>query len=387
MGANMNSRDRVLMTLNHEEPDRVPYDLGGTAQTGVHVVAYPKLRDHMGLPPIEVTPRQMFSQSSELHEDFLNAVQADVRHVPRRSTMGERCSPVRDGDYLVRTDQWGAAYRMPVEGGLYYDVWRSPLDVDNLEERLDLYQWPDPDDPWHYELLRKRAQAARDKGKAVVLQGFMAGILETYALLRGYSRGFMDLVVDEAVAGRILDKLVEIKATYWRRALTELDGLVDIVNESDDVGAQQSLLMSPSTYRRVVKPRHKRLFASVKEVAPRVKLFLHSCGAVRPLIPDLIEIGVDILNPIQLGAKDMDPLELKQKFGRDLCFWGGGVDAQGVLGSGTPAEVRDQVRRNIDALAPGGGFVFAADHVIQPNIPPENFMAMWETLQEYGVYQ
>ena len=382
----MNSRQRVLTALDHKEPDRVPYDLGGTAQTGVHVLIYPKLRAAMRLPEKSVKARQMFSQSAELHEDFLDAVGVDVRHVPRRSTMGERYPSVGEGDYLVRTDQWGVSYRMPIEDGLYYDVWCSPLDVENLGERLDSYQWPDPEDPWHYELLRERAQAARDKGKVVVLQGFTAGILEQYAWLRGYRRGFMDLIVDEVVAGRLLDKLVEIQAAYWVKALGELEGLVDLVNASDDLASQHSLLMSPSTYRSVVKPRHRRLFASVKEAAPDVKILLHSCGAVRPLIPDLIEVGVDVLNPIQLGATGMDPLELKQDFGQELCFWGGGVDAQGVLSSGTPQQVRDQVKRSIDALAPGGGFVFAADHVIQPNVPPENFLAMWEVCQAYSAY-
>jgi len=382
----MKSRQRVLTALDHKEPDRVPYDLGGTAQTGVHVLIYPKLRAAMRLPEKSAKARQMFSQSSELHEDFLDELEADVRHVPRRSTMGERYPLLLEDEYRVRTDQWGVSYRMPVEGGLYYDVWRSPLDVENLEKSLDSHEWPDPEDPWHYERLRERAQAARDKGKVVVLQGFTAGILEQYAWLRGYSRGFMDLVVDEVVAGRILDKLVEIQATYWAKALGELRGLVDLVNASDDLASQHSLLISPATYRRVVKPRHKRLYASVKQANPEVKVLLHSCGAVRPLIPDLIEVGVDVLNPIQLGASDMDPLELKREFGKDLCFWGGGVDAQGVLSSGTPDQVRDQVKRNIDALAPGGGFVFAADHVIQANVPPENFVAMWEAFRAHSSY-
>jgi uroporphyrinogen decarboxylase len=139
-------------------------------------------------------------------------------------------------------------------------------------------------------------------------------------------------------------------------------------------------------YRRFIKPRHRELFARMKRAAPHVKIAFHSCGAIRPLIPDLIEIGVDILNPVQISAPGMDPHELKREFGGSVCFWGGGVDTQSVLCRGTPPVVRDHVRRNIETLAPGGGFVFTPVHITQADVPPENFMAMWETLQEYGEY-
>jgi len=382
----MNSRERVLTALNHKEPDRIPYDLCGTAQTGIHVGAYSNLRRHLGLPSREANPRNLLSQFADPHEDFLEVLKVDVRHVPRRSTIGETYEQREEGNYWTRTDQWAITWRMPKTNGLYYDLWLSPFDLDDVAGRLNTYQWPDPTDPWHYELLREPAQKARDKGKAVVLQGFTAGILETYAWLRGYHRYFMDLATDHKTASYLLDKLVEIKAVYWQRALGELDGLVDIVNETDDIAAQHALMISPDTYRTLIKPRHQKLFAAIKKAAPGIKLFLHSCGAIRPLIPDFVEIGVDILNPIQLGAKDMNPVELKREFGRDLCFWGGGVDAQGVLTSGTPKQVREQVRKNMDALAPSGGFVFAADHVIQANVPPENFVAMWETFREHSSY-
>jgi uroporphyrinogen decarboxylase len=161
--------------------------------------------------------------------------------------------------------------------------------------------------------------------------------------------------------------------------------LVDLVIEADDLAGQQALLMSPRTYRQVIQPRHKRLFSFIKAQAP-VKVFFHSCGAVRQLIPDLIEIGIDILNPVQISAAGMDLRELKREFGQELVFWGGGVDTQGVLGAASPQEVKEHVRRNIGALAPGGGFVFAAVHDIQADVPPENIMAMWEAWEEYGVY-
>jgi len=157
------------------------------------------------------------------------------------------------------------------------------------------------------------------------------------------------------------------------------------VIEADDLAGQRALLLSPDTYRELIKPRHQRLFAFIKAQAP-VKLFFHSCGAVRPLMPDFVDAGIDILNPVQISAVGMDLRELKQEFGRDLVFWGGGVDTQHVLDKGTPAEVKEDVRRNIDTLAPGGGFVFAAVHDIQADVPPENIVAMWEAWQTFGVY-
>ena len=295
----MDSRERILTALNHKEPDCVPFDLGGTGQTGMHVLAYAALRNHLGLPLREVRARQVFDQGAEMHEDVLELLQADARHVVRRSTLCERYSLLEQGDYWAYRDQWGILWCKPKSNGLYFDPTSPPLAGPDVRERLKQYRWPDPSDPWHYEPLRGRAQAAQAKGKPVVLQGFTAGILETYAWLRGYNDFFLDLGADAELAGYILDALVDIKSAYWERALTELGGLVDVVNESDDLGSQQSLLISPNTYRRLVKPRHKRLYAAIKRAAPHVMIFMHTCGAVRPLIPELIEIGVDILNPVQ----------------------------------------------------------------------------------------
>jgi uroporphyrinogen decarboxylase len=183
----------------------------------------------------------------------------------------------------------------------------------------------------------------------------------------------------------MLDRLVEFKCAYWERALREIGDLVDVVIEADDLASQNALLMSPKTYRSLIKPHHQRLFSFIKD-QDAVKVFYHSCGAIRPLIGDLIDMGIDILNPVQISAKDMDLRELKQEFGQDVVFWGGGVDTQGVFYSGTPDQVREDVKRNIEALAPDGGFVFAAVHDIQADVPPENILAMWKAWQEYGGY-
>ena len=181
----------------------------------------------------------------------------------------------------------------------------------------------------------------------------------------------------------LMDTIVDLKIAYWEKALPLVGEYADVVQEADDVAGQFALLISPEIYRRVLKPRHKKIFDFIK-ARSNAKIFYHCCGAIRDIIPDLIEIGVDMVNPVQVSAKGMESKGLKRDFGKGITFWGGLVDTQGVFTDGTPQQVKDEVRRRIDDFAPGGGFVAAAVHNIQANVPPENVMAMWEALQEYG---
>ena len=195
------------------------------------------------------------------------------------------------------------------------------------------------------------------------------------------------MVANQKFAEALLDIIMEVKMTYWARALELVGTNVMIVSEADDLASQDRCLISPALYRKLIKPRHTKLFSFIKKHAQvPVKIFYHSCGAVAPLVPDLIESGIDILNPVQVSAAGMDTKTLKQNFGRDLTFYGGGVDTQKILPRGTPQQVRDEVKRRLDDLAPGGGFIFNPVHNIQADVPPENILAMWETVREYGVY-
>jgi uroporphyrinogen decarboxylase len=381
----VNSRERIVHTLNHQEPDRVPFDLGGTGLSTIHVTAYKNLRHHLGLPEIEPEVAFVPEQLVRVDEDLAQRLEADVRPVLPETASSFEYVFRDEGNYEAYTDEWGIGWRMPREGGFYYDMYQHPLATADSLEEMKAHPFPDPLDDGRFATLREQAEAAAPKGKAVALAGPCAGIAEVYSWLRGYEEYYVDLARHKDWVGTMLDRLVEFKSAYWGRALHEIGDLVDVVVEADDLGSQHSLLMSPRTYRTVIQPRHKRLFSFIKEQAS-VKVFYHTCGAVRRLIPDLIEAGIDILNPVQISAADMDLWELKSEFGRDLVFWGGGVDTQGVLGTATPPEIKDHVRQNIEALAPGGGFVFAAVHDIQANVPPENIMAMWEAWQEYGVY-
>jgi uroporphyrinogen decarboxylase len=204
--------------------------------------------------------------------------------------------------------------------------------------------------------------------------------------LRGFEDYYMDFAGNTKLLEYFLDKLVDLKMAYWEKALAEGGDYISAIVEADDMAGQNGMLISPRAYRNIVKPRHKKLFDFIKS-RTRAKIFFHSCGAVRKVIPDLIEAGIDILNPVQVSAAGMDSAELKRDFGRELTFWGGAVDPQNVLGSGGVQEVKDDARRRIDDLAPGGGFVFAPVHNIQSNVPPENVVAMWETLRAHGTYE
>jgi uroporphyrinogen decarboxylase len=217
-----------------------------------------------------------------------------------------------------------------------------------------------------------------------MIKGVLAGIFEMAQRVRGMTELLMDMASNEALACALLDKMLELKLAFWEMALSQLGDVVDVISEADDYGTQTSQIISPRMFRNLIKPRLATLFSRIKQLAPHSKLFFHSCGNVRPLLPDFIEIGVEILNPVHIAAVGMEPMALKRDFGKDLVFWGGGVDTQGVLPSGTPQQVRDDVRRNVEALAPGGGFVFNTVHNIQADVPPENILAMWQAMRDYG---
>jgi uroporphyrinogen decarboxylase len=381
----MNSRERVRWALEHRQPDRIPFDLGGTGLTTIHVDAYRRLRRHLGLPDVQVRILAQAEQLAVVDEDIAERLDTDVRLVLPGLVNGFEYRFRDEGEYEAYTDEWGIGWRKPKEAGFYYDMYQHPLAGAESLSDLKAHRFPDPLDSGRFATLRSQAEAELTKGKAIVLGGPCAGIVEVYAWMRGYERFYMDLAVNQDLVGYMLDRMVEFKCAFWAKALQELGGLADVVVEADDVAGQQTLLLSPKTYRKLIQPRHRQLFRFIKAQAP-VKVFFHSCGAVKPLIAGFLEAGVDILNPVQISAVGMDLAALKREFGQDLVFWGGGVDTQRVLGTGTPEEIRQDVRRNIEALAPGGGFVFAAVHDIQPNVPPENVMAMWGAWREFGAY-
>jgi uroporphyrinogen decarboxylase len=326
-------------------------------------------------------------------DDLLDRLGVDVRGLFPLNSHNDRVAervrrePKGDGEEVEAfVDEWGITQHRPYPDGLYFTAVRHPLEGAVTMDDVARYPWPDTGDPRRIAGLRDLAATYRAQGRAVMIKGVLAGIFEMAQRVRGMAPLMMDMASDEALAGALLDKMVELKLNFWEMALPQLRDVVDVISEADDYGTQASQLISPRMFRRLMKPRLAILFGRIKELVPDARLFFHSCGNVRPLLPDFVELGVDILNPVHVRAAGMNPVELKRDYGRDIVFWGGGVDTQDVLPHGTPAEVRDDVRRNIEALAPGGGFVFNTVHNIQADVPSENILAMVEALREYGVY-
>ena len=379
----MTPRERLLAALDHREPGRIPFDLGSTQVTGIHVVAYRRLRAHLGLPAIEPRICDVVQGLALPDDDVADTLGIDVRGLFPLNSHNWKIDVRDEGGYRAFVDEWGMTQRQSKEDGLYFSIVQSPLDRPDLTaEEVRAHAWPDTGDPQRIAGLRELAHAYRDQGRAVMIKGALAGIFEMSQRARGMERLMVDLASDEALACAILDKMVELKLRFWEMALPRLGDLVDVVSEADDYATQTSQLVSPRMFRRIFKPRLQAIFSRIHQLAPRAKLFFHSDGNIRPILPDLIEIGLDVLNPVHITATGMEPAALKRDFGRDVCFWGGGVDTQTVLPFGTPQAVRDNVRRNVDALAPGGGYVFNTIHNIQADVPPENIVAMVEALRE-----
>jgi uroporphyrinogen decarboxylase len=385
------SYERVKMALEHKESDKIPFDLGGSVLTGINKHSYIKLREYLGLPKKEVELCDVMQQLARVDEDVIEKLGVDVRCVDPEPALkkGLERDVEKRGEYYEMTDEWGIGWKMPVKDGHYFDMIKRPLETIDTISDMENYPWPNPVDTGRFTTLKQRADKyVHEDKKAYILGRQYAGIWETALWMSGFEKFFCDMLAEPDYAHALMNKITELKMMYWEKALETVGDNVLIISEADDLATQNSLLCSVDLYKEMVHPYHKKLYSYIKSKAKnKVHIFYHTCGAVKPLIPYLIEEGVDILNPVQVNAQGMDTKALKKEFGKDITFWGGGVDTQHVLPFGTPQEVRDEVKRRIEDLAPGGGFVFAGVHNIQSDVSPQNFMAMWETLQEYGLYK
>lgn len=379
----------MLKALSHEEPDRVPLDLGGTLVSSINNRTYQGLLALLGLNHgREVRFLDIVQQIAVMDEDVLQKLGVDVRGVLVRSPSNWEFDVREDEDSRYFKDQWGNGWRMPKATGLYYDLYSHPLPGSDPAD-IDRFAWPDPRDPARWEGMVEEAKALQDAGEYFVVlgsTGLTAGLLQTSQWLQGYVDHFTNLAGSPAFMHKLLERLMELDITFWDSFLPVVGPHLDMVMYADDFAGQNGMLMSMKMYREYFKDRYRQVFSVIRDRAPHVKLFFHSCGAIYDFIPELIDLGVDIVNPVQVSAAGMDTKQLKSEYGNDLVFWGGGVDTQRVLPRGTPQEVRDEVKRRIDDLAPGGGFVFNTVHNIQGDVPPENVMAMHEAFLEYSAY-
>ena len=383
----MKSRERVLTALKHEEPDRVPIDLGGSAVTTISKLTYAALREHLGLPGIEVREMETTQQVAFVDDDMLDRLGVDVIPVLSNPPSGYQPVFVQEPCGSVSfKDEFGATLRKP-KNSYYYDWQEFPLPEPSLE-MLAAMPWPDPADPARYLGLRKRVQELRRSTDRALFSLAPCGhdLFNQLLRVRGMENGLVDLLLNEEFAIAFLDRLTETIITAQTLFLNEVGDLVDVHFAADDLSGQNGPLIAPDLYRRLIKPRQARILQAVRP-RTKAKIFYHSCGAVLEFIPDLIEMGVDILNPVQVAAAGMDTAMLKKRFGKQLSFWGGGCDTQHVLARGTPDEVRAEVRHRIQDLSPGGGFVFNPVHNIQPLVLPANIVALFDEARSFGVYR
>ncbi|MHB1417629.1 MAG: uroporphyrinogen decarboxylase family protein [Chloroflexota bacterium] len=383
----MRSRDRVLAALNHEEPDRVPIDLGSTGVTSITKRAYVGLRRELGLPAEDVEVIDLVQQLPSVGEDVLAALGVDTRALRVNPPGGRGPEILDEGDYLAFYDEFGAKLRMPKQDGYYFDWTDSPL-AEPRPEALAALPWPDPDDPSRYAGLRERARALYEETDYALVGVMPLGgdLMLRLRQVRGFAEGLMDLLVNEDFAEVFLDKVTDLALRSWSHFLAEVGEYIQVAVMAEDLGTQTGPLVSPSLYRRLIKPRQAHIVQLIKQKS-RAKVFLHSCGAVYDFLPDLVEVGFDILNPVQLAAAGMgDTARLKREFGRHLVFWGGACDIQRVLPFGSAEQVREETCRRVRDLAPGGGFVLAASHNIQADVPSANVVAMFAAGRDCGRY-
>jgi uroporphyrinogen decarboxylase len=389
----MTGAERLDKALNFTEADRVPLDLSGTTVSAFSKYAFVSAMAYKNWPvkyyPKSVDPIQ---QIVTPEHELLEKLKIDTYRVGARRIMNFEEKLADKNSYLSIIDPYECEWRMK-EGDLYFNQATYPYqNYDTVSEALQDFSIYDISEYRQVLAADIEEQLAHKGNRGLIIDRNCAGLTEMSLRIRGYDTWFMDTMIDPEGVKSLLDLLVDHKIAYWE-LLAEIlleKGVLDqvqVVAEADDLGTQNSLLLSPDSLQDIVMPRITRLMQYLKKQFPSAKTFFHTDGSVKQIIPDLIEAGIDILNPIQYSAEGMDLVELKKEFGKDLVFWGGGIDTQEVLNKATPEQVRDEVKRNIEILAPGGGYVFTTVHNIQADVPPENFWAMWDSMMEFGEYK
>jgi uroporphyrinogen decarboxylase len=380
MNARMTHRERVLAALNLQEPDRVPVDFGSTIATTIIQPAYDKLQNFLGIRQ-EVQFMARRARTVIPDERVLQRFDIDTRPVLLGDFQG---GAYREIDSQTLVDVWGITWKRAPDG--HFINTDGPFQkVEPTLEVLERFAWPDPNTPSLYAGLREKVEFLRKTTDYALILNLPVGIVHHCQFMRGFGEWLMDLKLSPEFACALMDRIADVWIKIAEKAIDEVGGNIDVISWGDDVAAQEAPFMSPQTYRDLIKPRHKRMIQALKARCG-AKVWYHSCGSVRLLIEDLIDAGIDSLNPVQVSARNMDPFQLKKDFGNRLSFWGG-IDTHRVLPFGTPDEVRREVRKIIDGLGKGGGYLLASVHNIQAEVPPENIEAMFDEAREYGRYR
>jgi uroporphyrinogen decarboxylase len=379
----MNSRERLETSLNHKEPDQVPIDLGGIV-TGITTGANESVKSLLGIEsndPVVDRVQQLANPSDAV----LERLDVDTRYIYLQASRDWQDIELPDDTYQ---DEFGvirkAAYN-PDGWLLYYDHAGHPLGDAETVTDLAKFKWPDPHDAARYEGIEEAARKMSEETDYAVMANVIASIFEFSWYLRGYMRFFEDVILNPEMISALLEMMGEYQRALMGEVLDRIGPYISVVMTGSDLGTQRAPVLSPEAYMKLVWPEYKKLWDLIKSKTD-AKIFYHSCGSLFPMIPFLIEGGVDILHPVQPLAAEMGDRErLKNEFGEQLTFWGG-FDQQHILPHGTPEEVREETKKLLDAFMPGGGFVFAAGHNIQIDVPPENVITLFDTVREYGVY-
>jgi uroporphyrinogen decarboxylase len=398
----MTSRERVLKAIRHEEPDRLPIDLGGMASTGIMAIAYARLKEHLGYSSGEIRIFDMAQQLAEVEPEILSRFGVDVISLgnslgkappefwkPWKLPNGVPCQIPASVD--VRPDEENGGWLIWENGfpsqrmsasSLYFSEYFHPLAEMTTPEELKLIPRPVISDE-DLKFLETCARGLYENTDFAIIANFGGNILEAGNTLRGFTRFMMDLAKGGAFVEDLIGGIVETQLSNLSLYLEAVGKYVQIIQFGDDLGMQDRPMMSRSMYQKYLMPGHQKLFQHVHHNS-NCAVFIHSCGSIYPLIPDLIAAGIDILNPVQTSAKNMDPVQLKTDFGDQITFWGGGCDTQHVLPFASPDEVANHVRERVKIFAPGGGFVFNPIHNIQADVPSENIIAMFDTALEFS---
>jgi uroporphyrinogen decarboxylase len=375
-------RERVIRAIERRELDRVPADLGGTYATSISLRAYENLVGHLKLRGKANVIRK-WAKVVQPDEKVLRYFDIDTRMiVPRCDDEWNewwRLKRLPDGSFL---DEWGIIWGKPDTGN--YFIKKSPLAGDVDIKDLETHPWPNPDDPERYYGIKEQARTLKEGTDYAVIMMFPRPIVSLSQFLRGYEDWFLDMAANRDFLEALMDKILNIDLKIGERVFDAIGKYVDLVFVHDDLATQESLMFSPEHYREIVKPRHQKIFNFIKTHSD-AKVIYHCDGAIYPLINDFIEIGVDALNPVQVSAEGMNTRVLKSEFGDRLSFWGG-IDTHQVLPQGSPEDVREEVKKQIEILGKGGGYILAAVHNIQDDVKAENIVAMFEATKEFGKY-
>jgi uroporphyrinogen decarboxylase len=407
----LTSRERVTKAVNHEEPDRVPIDLGGHRSSGIMAIAYNKLKEHLGIRSGDIYVYDFVQQLAIIEPEVLDRFGVDTIELGRGFSLdaedwrswvlpdGTPCKipafihPVREGNDWNIYHKDGTRIATQREGCLYFEQTCFPLagsmedrfaDLDAPFEKVMWAALGSPPAPIGYDAeglreLEAGAKALRASTERAIIGLFGGNLMENSQFLFGIENFMLLLGSECSRVHRLLDRLVETHLENLNKYLSAVGPYIDIILFGDDLGMQTGPQISPQMYREFLHPRYEVMWAAAKRQAD-VKVMLHCCGGIYPLLPGLIEAGLDIIQPVQTSARGMEPRRLKREFGADLCLWGGGCDTQHVLPMGTPEQVAEDVRQRVAIFSPGGGFVFQQIHNVMADVLPENIVAMLDAV-------